>query len=198
MSFSFISRERGQHLAGSSTLVETIWHDVRYGMRVLSKNLGFTCVAVLTLAIGIGANTGVFSLAYQLLLRQLPVYHPEELVILRSPGLVHGSFHFDGDISSAFSYPMYRDLRNSAHSFSGLLARFPATFSIAGRGFSERMHGELVSGNYFEDFGHSSSGRLFSMQDETTRSANPIAVSATDIGWTASVAGPTSSIARSI
>jgi predicted permease len=177
VSFSFISRERGQHLAGSSTLVETIWHDVRYGMRVLSKNLGFTCVAVLTLAIGIGANTGVFSLAYQLLLRQLPVYHPEELVILRSPGLVHGSFHFDGDISSAFSYPMYRDLRNSAHSFSGLLARFPATFSIAGRGFSERMHGELVSGNYFEVLGiRPAVGRLFSMQDETTRGANPVAV----------------------
>src|SRR5260370_2926167 len=65
--------------------LETLWQDVRYGARMLRKNPGFAAIAIVTLALGIGANTAIFSITYQILLRTLPVPNPDELVILRSP-----------------------------------------------------------------------------------------------------------------
>ena len=86
----------------SFTLLENLWQDLRYGSRLLRKSTAFTLVAVLTLALGIGANTAIFSLAYQILLRRLPVLHPEELVVLRSPGPKEGSTNSDGDNAASF------------------------------------------------------------------------------------------------
>lgn len=157
--------------------VESFLHDLRYGARILRKSPGFTTVAVLTLALGIGANTAIFSLTYQILLRQLSVPHPEELVILRSPGPRNGHVSSDGDGANSFSYPMYKDLRDHGTAFSGLLARFPVSLSVAGHGFSERAEGELVSGNYFETLSvHPALGRLFTSQDETAAGADTVAV----------------------
>ncbi|HEY9433309.1 MAG TPA: ABC transporter permease [Blastocatellia bacterium] len=158
--------------------MQTIWQDLRYGARMLLKNPGFTVIAVLTLALGIGANTAIFSLTDQILLRRLPVERPEELVVLRSPGPKGGHVWSDGDDAASFSYPMYKDLRDrGANVFSGLLARFAIPLSVAGAGQTERADGELVSGNYFEILGvRPALGRVFSQEDDRAPGAHQVVV----------------------
>jgi predicted permease len=156
----------------------TVAQDTRFGLRMLRKNAGFTAVAVLTLALGIGANTAMFSLTDQVLLRFLPVTHPEQLVIVRSPGPnLPGYSTGDGDSAEIFSYPMYQDLRDHNPAFSGLLARSKFLASVAGRDGSEPAQGELVSGNYFDVLGVGPAlGRVFTAGDETAPGANPVVV----------------------
>jgi predicted permease len=158
--------------------VETLLQDVRYGLRMLRKSPGFTFVAVLTLALGIGANAAIFSLMDQILLLSLPVPHPEQLVVLRSPGPNHG--HTWGDIDNgaqSFSYPMYQDLRARATVFSGLLACREITVNVAGQGETQQSRADLVSGNFFQTLGvQPALGRLFTLDDETAPGANPVAV----------------------
>jgi predicted permease len=158
--------------------MQTLWQDLRYGARMLLKNPGFTLVAVLTLALGIGANTAIFSLTDQVLLRLLPVERPKELVILRSPGPQGGRVTSDGDNSASFSYPMYKDLRDRGNNvFSGLLARYTLPLSVAGAGQTERADGELVSGNYFEVLGvRPALGRVFNQEDDRAPGAHPVIV----------------------
>jgi putative ABC transport system permease protein len=157
--------------------MRALWQDLRYGLRMLGKNPGFTAVAVLTLALGIGANTAIFSLLNQILLRRLPVRNPQELVILHDPGPKTGSVHSDGDETESFSFLMYKGLRESKSDFSGMLARFAFSASLASRGQTERGSGELVSGNYFEVLGvRPAIGRLFTLEDDRTPGANPIVV----------------------
>ena len=156
----------------------TVMQDARFGLRMLRKNTGFTAVAVLTLALGIGANTAMFSLTDQVLLRFLPVTHPEQLAIVRSPGPnLPGHSWSDGDSAEIFSYPMYEDLRDHNPVFSGLLARRKFLASIAGRDGSEPVEAELVSGNYFDVLGVGPAmGRVFTPGDETAPGANPVVV----------------------
>ncbi|HKD14496.1 MAG TPA: ABC transporter permease [Candidatus Angelobacter sp.] len=158
--------------------LESFLQDLRYGVRMLRKSPGFTIVAILTLALGIGANTALFSLTYQVLLQRLPVQHPEELVILHCPGYHpgHNSSDSEGEEAS-FSYPLYKELRDRNTVFSGLVARYAISLSVAGERFSERSSGELVSGNYFETLGvRPALGRLLTMQDETVPGADTVAV----------------------
>ena len=151
--------------------------DVRYGLRMMAKNPGFSAVAVLTLALGIGANTAIFSLTDQVLLRRLPVPHAEQLVVLRSPGPNPGRAWSDGDTAASFSYPQYKDIRDHSQVFSGLLGRFAVQVSVAGQGQSELANGELVTGNYFETLEvQPALGRVFTAEDETAPGANPLAV----------------------
>ena len=151
--------------------------DIKYGCRMLAKSPGFTLIAVLTLALGIGANTAIFSLTDQILLRALPIVHPEELVLLRSPGRGPGHVSTDGDEAASFSYPTYKDLREQSRAFDGLLARYAISLNVAARGQSATADGELVSGNYFQVLGVTPAlGRIFSMQDETALGANPVVV----------------------
>ena len=157
--------------------MSTLWQDIRYALRQLRKNPGFTAVAVITLALGIGANTAIFSLTDQILLRSLPVVRPQELVVLRSPGLNPGHTTSDGDNAASFSYPMYKDLRQQNQVFSGMLASFAIPLSVTGQGHSERAEGELVSGNYFQVLGvNPVLGRVFTNEDETAPGANPVAM----------------------
>src|SRR5262249_1557027 len=130
--------------------MQTLWQDLRYGARTLMKNPGFTLIAVLTLALGIGANTAIFSLTDQVLLRLLPVEKPEELVVLRSPGPKSGRVSSDGDSAASFSYPMYKDLRDRNTAFAGLLARYATSLSVAGAGQTEGADGAVGSGQHFE------------------------------------------------
>lgn len=155
----------------------TLLQDIRYAWRTLSKAPVFTCIAVATLALGIGANTAIFSLTDQVLLRELPVQNPGQLVILRSPGPHPGHLWSDGDDAAFFSYPLYKDIREQAPIFSGVLARFEVQLSVSGLGQTERARGELVSGNYFDVLGvRPALGRVLSTGDETAPGANPVAV----------------------
>jgi len=157
--------------------MHTLWQDVRYGLRMLAKNPGFTLIAILTLALGIGANTAIFSLLNQVLLRRLPVRHPEELVVLKSPGPKHGHVWSDGDDSEIFSYPLYKGLAKNTTVFNGVLARFEFSASIASRGQTDRGSGELVTGNYFEVLGvQPAFGRVLSPADDDVQGAHPVLV----------------------
>ena len=156
--------------------MQTLWQDIRYGLRMLGKNPGFTAVAVLTLALGIGANTGIFSILRQVLLQRLPVPHPEELVLLYAPGVRSGHISSDEvDGSESFSYPMYADLRDQNKVFAGLAAKADFSVSVALQGQTERARAELVSGNFFDTLGvHPVIGRLFSPADTSAAGGNPV------------------------
>lgn len=144
---------------------------------MLAKHPGFTSIAILTLALGIGANTAIFSLVSQVLLRRLPVQNASELVVLRSPGPMRGHVWSDGDEAQSFSYPMYKGLRDTNSVFSGMLARFSFPSSIATHGQTERGSGELVSGNYFDVLGvRPALGRLFMLDDDKVPGAQPVVV----------------------
>ncbi len=158
--------------------MQTLWQDIRYGLRMLGKNPGFTAVAVLTLALGIGANTGIFSVLRQVLLQRLPVPHPEELVLLYAPGVRSGHIESDEvDGSESLSYPMYVDLRDQNRVFAGVAAKADFPVSVALRGQTERANAELVSGNYFDTLGvHASIGRLLSPSDTVAAGGNPVVV----------------------
>ena len=158
--------------------IQDFVQDLRFGLRMLRKSAGFTAVAVLTLGLGIGANTAFFSLINEILLRGLPVPHPEQLVILRSPGPNHGHTWSDVDQGAqSFSYLTYKDLRDRATVFSGLLACREASVNVSGHGETQVAHADLVSGNFFQTLElQPALGRLFTSSDETSPGANPVAV----------------------
>jgi predicted permease len=157
--------------------MENLLQDIRFGLRTLGKNPGFTLVAILTLALGIGANAAIFSLTDQVLLRLLPVERPRELVVLSSPGRNWGRTWSDGDGATSFSYPAYKDIRDRNEVFAGLLARFHVQVSVAGHGESQLAEAELVSGNYFEVLGvRPYLGRVLASQDESAPGGNPVTV----------------------
>jgi len=157
--------------------MHTLLQDVRYGLRMLAKNPGFTCIAILTLALGIGANTAIFSLLNQVLLRRLPVRNPSELVVLKSPGPKRGHVWSDGDDSEIFSYPLYKGLAKNTAVFSGMLARYQFAASVASHGQTDRGSGELVTGNYFEVLGvRPALGRVLSAADDDVQGVHPVLV----------------------
>ncbi len=153
--------------------------DLRFALRQMRRSPGFVLTAVLTLALGVGANTAVYSLLDQALLRSLPVSKPEQLVVLSAPGKAwsgHSSDHGAGEEKS-FSYPMYRDLRDQAKVFDGLIATSPTAVGIAHDRTSEVGDAEIVSGNYFSVLGVGPAlGRLLSQADDAAPGANAEAV----------------------
>jgi hypothetical protein len=134
----------------------------------------FAAVAVASLALGIGANTAIFTLVDQLMLRLLPVHAPEQLVMIWSTGPHMGSNRG----SRAASYPMYQDFQKQAPAFSYVFCRFATSLSIAYAGRTERVNGELVSGNYFQALGVKPAiGRLFTPEeDDRVYKGHPVAV----------------------
>ncbi|HEY6388910.1 MAG TPA: ABC transporter permease [Candidatus Acidoferrum sp.] len=157
--------------------MQNLWKDITFGLRLLSKSPGFTATAVITLALGIGANTAIFSLMNQVLLRELPIKNPDQLEILRAPGPMSGHISTDGDSTESFSYPMYKGLRDTNSVFSGLLARYGFAASVASHGQTDRATGEVVTGNYFEVLGvQPAIGRVFSQDDDRVPGAEPVVV----------------------
>ncbi|HXD34175.1 MAG TPA: ABC transporter permease [Pyrinomonadaceae bacterium] len=151
-------------------MVADTFYDLRYGVRMLRKRPGFTLVAVLTLALGIGANAAIFSLTDQVLLQSLPVKQPQQLVAITT-------IDQKADSNNSFSYPMYQDLRDKNEVFSGVIARGGAQMSISYEGRNDRVRGEMVSGNYFDVLGvRPWAGRLFNQEDDRTPGAHPVAV----------------------
>lgn len=158
--------------------LESWLQDIRFAFRILVKNSGFSAVAVITLALGIGANTGIFSILRQVLLQRLPVPHPEELVLLYGPGPRKG--HVSSDESGtegaeSFSYPMYVNLRDHNGVFTGLAAKDNAPVSLVFHGQTERAKADLVTGNYFQTLGvNAAIGRTFEPADSATPGSSPI------------------------
>jgi predicted permease len=162
-----------------------VWGDFRYALRSLRKSPVFTAVAVLSLALGIGANTAIFTLLDQILLRLLPVKNPGELVLLTMRGRHYGS-NWGGN---AISYPMYRDFRDHNQVFSGMFCRFPIPVSVGFEGHTERVQAELVSGRYFPVLGvGAAAGRTFTPDDDRTPSGHPLVVLSHDY-WKTRFAG---------
>ena len=153
--------------------MDALLRDTRYAFRTLGRTPGFTFVVILMLALGIGSNTAIFSLLDQLLYRPLPVHDPGSLVRIEGPGPFRGrSFE-----SNTFSYPMYRDLRDSSEVFSSTFARFGTASTLVVDGQSERVQSEIVTGNFFEALGvQPVVGRLFSGADEQTPGGHPVVV----------------------
>ena len=159
--------------------MNSILQDFRFALRQLRRSPAFAITAVLTLALGIGANTAIFSLLDQALLRSLPVSDPQRLVVLEGKGKAwegHSSSH-GGDVEAYFSYPMYKDLRDHNQAFEGLIATTPADIGITRNGLSQPGRAELVSGNYFTLLGvQPALGRLFTQSEDLQPQANPITV----------------------
>src|SRR5438876_6233614 len=150
-----------------------IFADLRFALRTFIAAPMFTAVALISVAFGIGANTAVFTLLDQVLLRALPVRDPEQLVLLKWRGSHYGS---NWGMNS-LSYPMYRDFRDDNQVFSGLLGRFGTTLSMSHIGQTEQASGELVSGNYYEVLGvRAFAGRLISPEDTRVAGGAPVAV----------------------
>jgi predicted permease len=160
--------------------MRTAFQDVRYAIRMLRKAPAFTLVAVLTLALGIGANTAIFTVVNALLLKMLPVSQPERLVVVGDPSLPNSRSN-GSPRTDIFSYPLYKELREHNSVFVGLSAA-GSDHHIeldAGQGEKspEKITGRMVSGNYFTVFGlQPAAGRLLSDSDDTAENANPVAV----------------------
>jgi putative ABC transport system permease protein len=158
--------------------MDSLLPNIRYALRQLRKRPGFSLVAVLTLAVGIGANAAIFSLVDQVLLRRLPINEPERLVMLKFTGSDTGhTSSYGGDPGHYFSYPMYRDLRDQNSMFEGMLCMFPAQVGVQWHDAPSLANSELVSGNYFSVLGLKPAlGRLFISQDSATHGASSFAV----------------------
>ncbi len=163
----------------------TLLQDARYALRTLTRTPGFTVIVILTLGLGIGANTAIFSLMDQVLLRLLPVENPHELVQLDGPGPFSGRTMND----RTFSYPMYVDFRDRNDVFSGLIARFAVSATLTQRGQAERVSVEMISGNTFDVLGISPVlGRALTADDDKKPGAHPVVVLSHDY-WRRRFAG---------
>ncbi len=150
-------------------LIETLVRDLRYGLRMLAKRPGFTLIAVLSLALGIGVNTAIFSVVNSAALRPLPVEQPERLVLLQN---VVGS-----KIAGGFSYPNYKDYRDRNDVFTGLIGYRFAPLSVSYDGVNRKLWGYVVTGNYFEVLGVKAAlGRVISPDDDRLPGAHPVTV----------------------
>jgi putative ABC transport system permease protein len=152
--------------------------DVRYALRQLLKAPGFTLTAVATLALGIGANTAIFTVFNQVLLRMLPVEKPGELMRLSFIGSDSGHVSaFGGTELDFFSYPMYRDLRDKNTVFSGVIADDETQVGAVWKGQPELLSAEIVSGNYFDVLGvRPEAGRLLLSSDDVVKEGSPVVV----------------------
>jgi predicted permease len=153
--------------------MRSIGKDIQFALRAFRKSPVFTAVALLSLALGIGANTAIFTLLDQVLLRLMPVKNPQELVLLHMEGFHYGSNWGDNSLS----YPMYRDFKANNSVFSGMLSRLANQFSLGFNGTTELVNGELVSGTYFPVLGVGAAmGRVFTPDDDRVPGGHPLAM----------------------
>ncbi|HET9741173.1 MAG TPA: ABC transporter permease [Terriglobales bacterium] len=161
--------------------MRTFIQDVKYAARMLVKTPSFTAIAVLTLALGIGANTAIFTLIDALLLKMLPVKNPQQLVIVGDANNPNNRSNGTPQVTN-FSYPLYQELRDHNSVFTGLAAaasehRLQVDASQSGKTSDERVVARMVSGNYFSVLGlDSAAGRLITPEEDTAEDANPVVV----------------------
>jgi hypothetical protein len=166
--------------------MKTIWRDMRFGLRQLHKSPGFTAIAVLSLALGIGANTAIFSLINGVLLKSLPVRDPHQLRVINWACFEYGLSHFSGATnrsksgqfySGSFPYPTYCDFRDQAAGFSEVFAFSElGNMTVAANSTAFTADGLMVSGNFFEGYGAQTLiGRPILPRDDRP-DAEPVAV----------------------
>jgi predicted permease len=161
-------KEQGYEVRGGRWL-EATWQDLRYGARMLLKTPGFTAVAALSLALGIGANTAIFSLTDKVLIRKLPVEEPDRLVVVSASS--------SGGLSTVFGYPDFADYRASKQVFEGLVCYTQRALTLSEGGQAERIQGMIVSGNYFTALRvRPALGRGFLPEEDKTRGTHPVVV----------------------
>lgn len=161
-------REESQDMWGFAAIERTA-KDARYAVRQLARRPGWTLTVLMTLALGIGANTSIFTLGNAMLFRPAPGQHPERLVWVTT---VEGQ---SGRVR-AMSYPGYADLRDRTTTLPGLLAYGVTQFSVGGLR-AERVPGHIVSGNYFDVLGiPAAAGRTFAREEDTIPGAHPVVV----------------------
>ena len=156
-----------------------MFRNVKHAVRSLSKSPFVTAIAVVSLALGIGANAAIFSLFHQVLLRPLPVEDPDALVNLSAPGVKSGSNSCNnaGDCDVVFSYPMFRDLEEIQTVFTGVAAHRSFGANLAYGGETSTASGMMVSGSYFPVLGlQAAVGRLIGANDDATAGESAVAV----------------------
>jgi hypothetical protein len=155
--------------------LEVIIQDLRYGLRQLRTHRGFSAAAILSLALGIGANTAIFTLVDQVLLRLLPVENPRQLVQIRIDGRRPGGNHGDG--IHTVPYPTFIALREQNTVFSGLTGQRVEPASVSGDGPNELIPVGMVAGNYFEVLGVKPHlGRMLTPSDDGLAQGRPVVV----------------------
>ncbi len=178
--------------------------DTRFGLRMLGKSPGFTAIAVMTLALGIGANTAIFSLIDALLLRALPVSNPQELVFLQWSAHKRPKFHSSGSYgdcggsSCSFSLPFFEELRGQSDVFSSVTASGGSLrLDLSGNGPADTVFSLTVAGNYFETLGvRPIAGRMIEPADDSA-SATPVAVLSYGY-WQKAFGGTLSAIGKTV
>jgi predicted permease len=159
-------------------MIETALKDLRYAIRGFQKSPGFTAIVLISLTLGIGANTAIFTLIDAVMLRGLPVQSPGELVTVGDASRPT-AIAFGGPMANILSYPLYRRLQHENQVFTGLLASGKTGRLEVGlpSGGTEQAQGRLVSGNYFDVLGVSPiAGRVFSAQKDQIAGASPVVV----------------------
>ena len=160
---------------------ELLWRDIRFGLRMLARSRVSTAIAILTLALGIGANTAVFSLLNAVLLRDLPVQRPRELALFGKGEWAGSADEFPNRSMQLFSYPFFREFRRKNRVFSDVAAISSLLFTthgrVAGGANLEKISAELVSGSFFHTLGVSPIlGRILTADDDLHPGAHPVAV----------------------
>jgi macrolide transport system ATP-binding/permease protein len=168
--------------------LETVWTDLRFGARMLSKNPAFTLAAVLAIGLGVGLNVGIFSVLNGIALRLLPIPRADQMLSVNQ--VLHGRFsrnvHGEGGL---FSYPEYLDYRDHNHVFAGLVAYEPFVEATLGGGKMQQVLGVLASCNYFDVLHeHPSQGRGFVNSDCAAPGTSPVVVISDDL-WRSAFAG---------
>jgi predicted permease len=152
-------------------MIDTIWQDVRYAARSLRRTPGFAAAAIVTLALGIGANTTIFSFIQAVMLRTLPIAAPGELYFVAS------GFPGGAEITTASNYPWFEQVRQHTDVFAGVTAFNTRDFKVSSDGGAETVAGQYVSGNYHAVVGVPiAMGRGFSSEDDRAPGSSPIAV----------------------
>jgi putative ABC transport system permease protein len=178
--------------------LETLLQDVRYGMRQLRRNPGFTMVVGFTLALGTGANTAIFTVINALMLRALPVREPQQLVAIGDPMHVH-AWSNGTPRTDIFSYPLYCQIQDHNNVFSSVLASSHIdSLQIRTEGGAEKARGRLVTGNYFETLGvEPLLGRTFTGGEDRVPGSDPVVVISYDY-WRGRFSGDPSAIGRTV
>jgi predicted permease len=157
--------------------MDDLRQDLRFAIRTLAKNPGFALVVVLTLALGIGANTAIFTLMDQVMLRLLPVEAAERLVVMDGPGTFSGSTHSHSDSITPLSHPMFERLRDENTVLSGVMAHFTVPIHLTAGKQTDNVSGDLVSGTFFDVLGvKPAAGRLFTADDDKNPGAHSVVV----------------------